>query len=129
MDMGEERLHPRNQRLTVEQLADGDRGIERTGVARAPCPWGEVGVWIGGRGDAAGEHPRTRLHEYRFGRGEHVEARGEPRRLARIGHIARRIFEADDARAEGLDEALDQLDAPRQAGLGGEVIEINGDWL
>src|SRR5262249_35637064 len=53
----------------------------------------------------------------------------ERRHFARIGHVARGIFEADEARAEGLDQSLDQSDVPGQAGLGGEVIEINGDWL
>src|SRR5262249_40801581 len=76
-----------------------------------------------------GEDRGTRLDERRFGRGKHVKARGERRRFARIGHVARRILKADDARAERLDEALDQSDVPRQAGLGGEVIEINGDWF
>src|SRR5262249_35919469 len=46
MDMGEERLHPRNERLAVEQLADGDRGIERSRIAAAPYPRAQVGVEI-----------------------------------------------------------------------------------
>src|SRR5262249_25188511 len=129
MDMGEERLHPRNERLAVEQLADGDGGIERAGIGAAPCPRAQVGVEIGGRGDAAGEHPRTRLHEHRFGRGGHVKARGKRRYFARTSPVAGGIFEADDAGAKRIDESLDQSDVPRQAGLGGEVIKINGDWF
>src|SRR5262249_55051440 len=54
MDMGEGCLHPGNELLAVEQLADADGRRERAGIATAPGARAEVGIEVGGGGDAAG---------------------------------------------------------------------------
>ena len=63
----------------------------------------------------------------------HPVATGDARRLVVRGEEDQRVRplvgRAHDHAAERVDEALDQSDVPRQAGLGREVIEINGDWF
>ena len=127
MNVREQPFHPGHQLPAVEQLADRDRGGECRAVALAPRPRAKVGVDVGGGGDAAGEEARARLHQHRFGRGEHPESCSHLRRCARIGHVAGGVLQADNARAETVKQPPDQLDAPRQPGLGGEVIEIDRD--
>ena len=55
--------------------------------------------------------------------GNTLKLRRYRRSGARIRHVARGILEPDDPRAEGVEQALDQPDVPRQPGLGGKVIE------
>ena len=55
VNVGEKRLDARNQRLSVEQLADRDRLAKRGCVARTIGPGAKVGIEVCGCRNAAGK--------------------------------------------------------------------------
>src|SRR5207302_3522980 len=63
----EQGLHPWDELLAVEKLANRHCSFERSAVTGAPRLRTEVGIEIGGCGYAAGKFYRTRLHQDRFG--------------------------------------------------------------
>ena len=61
--------------------------------------------------------PARASSKHRFGRGEHAEVRRDRRGVARIGHVAGGILQADDALAERVAQAAHQRDVPVQSRL------------
>ena len=108
MDMGEQRLDAGDQRLAVEQFADGNRRFKRRRIALTPGARAQVGIEVGGGRNAAGEGASPRVHQRRLGRGEHREVARDRRRGAGIGHVAGGILQPDDAARECFQEPLDQ---------------------
>ena len=104
--MREQRLYARNQLLAVEQLADGHGGIEGAGVAIAPCPRAQVGIEVGRRGDAAGEGAARASISTASVEGNTLKPGAIFGGFARISHVARRILQSDDTRAERAEQAL-----------------------
>ena len=94
MDVREQRLHAGDQRLAVEQLADGDGRIEGGLVALGPGQLAEIGVEVGGRRDAAGEGAAARIEQHGLGGGKHVEALRDRRGVAGVVHVAGRILQS-----------------------------------
>ncbi len=129
MDVGEQRLDARHQRLAVEQLADRHGFGERCGIAGAVGAGAQIRIEIGRRRNATGERTRARLRQCGFGGRKYFEARIDSRRSAGEIHIAGRIFQADDALTEAVEQAADQRDVPVQARLRRVVIEINRNRL
>ena len=103
--------------------------IEGRLVALGPGELAEVGVEVGGRRNAAGEGAAARVEQHGLGRGEHVEAFRDGGGLTGVIHVAGRILQADDARAVGVEQALQQGGVPVQAGLLRVVIEVDRDGL
>ena len=112
-------LTPGTSGLPSNSLRIVDRGIERRGIAAAPGARAQVGVEVGGRRDAAGKMRRQRASSSTASvEGNTLKLGRDRRRLARIGHVARGILEADDTRRRmRREQALDQLDVPGQARL------------
>ena len=89
MNMSKQCLYPRDQRLTIEELADRYRHIKRARIALTPRPRTQVGIEICGRGNAAGEISPPRFEQGCLGRWKHCKIPGDSRRGAGVSHVAR----------------------------------------
>src|SRR5512139_3573488 len=115
MDMSEQRLHARHQRLSVKQLADCNRRVERSGVALTPRARAQIGVEIGGRRDAARKKTRARIDQACFRGREDRKVLRYSRRGTGECHVAGGILQAHDADRKRFQKTLDQCDMPGQS--------------